>query len=218
MNLKLQGIHKRYGKTCILDAVNLELNTGEIVGLLGRNGSGKSTLLKILFGTLKATSGNISIDKQPYPSYTKFAKKQIAYLPQQSMLPKNIRVRDVIPMFLESGAAQDKIFYAEGVANFANEYVYNLSLGERKYLGVLLACSLPHPIVLLDEPFSMADPLTIDRIKKLLNHTKKDKIVLITDHYYHDVMEISSRVMLLKDGNLREVSSTEMLRSQEYTR
>ncbi len=218
MNLRLTGIYKSYGSKKVIENLNLDLVTGQINGLLGLNGCGKSSLLKIVFGTLKASSGSFFINQDIYKPYSNFASNKIAYLPQENMLPRNIKVRDIIPMIFEDGTMQDRIFYSEGVANFTNKYIHELSHGQRKYLGVLLICNLPHPILLLDEPFSMADPLTITLIKKELEGAKANKIVVVTDHYYHDVMEISDTVYLLKEGELTEIHDSAMLTDLEYTR
>ncbi len=114
------------------------------------------------------------------------------------------------------GEEQDKIFHADGVAAFDSKRVGKLSAGQLKYLELLLLAQLPQPFLLLDEPFSMLEPMYIERVKELLFTLKATKGVVITDHYYKDVLEISDRSLILKAGNAFVVENEQDLRSHEY--
>jgi ABC-type multidrug transport system ATPase subunit len=197
-------LSKKFKKRMILSDISFRIKTGEILGIFGRNGCGKSTLLKILFGTLRADDENILMDNECFNSSKNIERMNISYLPQDSFLPKDLKVRDVIPIFYKDGDAQDRIFYDPRIAKFERQKIRTLSLGERRYFEILLISRLPHQFLLLDEPFSMVEPLYQDSIKELLFQLKKEKGIIITDHYYRNVLEVSDRKMFIKDGKAIE--------------
>jgi ABC-type multidrug transport system ATPase subunit len=205
--LIVNKLSKKFKKRIILSDISLRIKTGEILGIFGRNGCGKSTLLKILFGTLPSDDENILIDNEYFNSSRNIELMNISYLPQDSFLPKDLKVRDVIPIFYKDGDAQDKIFYDPRIAKFERQKIGTLSLGERRYFEILLISRLPHQFLLLDEPFSMVEPLYQDSIKELLFQLKKEKGILITDHYYRNVIEVSDRKMFINDGKAIEIEN-----------
>ena len=215
MELEVKKAQKSFGSKQVLKEVSFCLKTGEILGIFGRNGSGKSTLLRLLFGTLRG-SLDMDIDGVPHRSGQLIPKQMIGYLPQHTFLPKRTRVRDIIPMYFYDGAIQDRIFYDPFITTFAHQRVSDLSLGQQRYLGVHLLAQLPHPFVLLDEPFTMIDPLEKENIKKLLVDVKPRKGIIITDHYYRDVLDISTENLVMKNGITLAVSGEEDLKRLGY--
>jgi lipopolysaccharide export system ATP-binding protein len=200
----------------VLKDVSLTLKRGELLGLYGSNGSGKSTLLKLLFGTLKADQIVFSIDeKEIHPSEV-IPKQLIAYLPQHPFLPKNMKVRDVIPIFHSSEAKQDIIFYDLHIATLTHKKIGMLSPGESKYFEAVLLAHLPHPFLYMDEPFSMLEPIHKESLKRLLLELKKQKGILVTDHYYQDVLEISDQNIVLKNGVANVINTEDDLRKFKY--
>lgn len=218
MKLVAIDICKSFGNKEVLDRLSFQLDSNEIYGLFGRNGSGKSTFLKILFGMLRADSGQFFLNQQHYDPYKSFADQKIGYLPQNNMFPASIKVRDLIPMVVPESKVQDTVFYTPGIPELAAQTVGSLSEGQKTLLGVILSCNLPHPILLLDEPFSMTDPLTIERIKDQILQTSQNKSVIITDHYYTDVLDIATRSGLINKGKLVNVSGKSDLQKLGYTR
>ncbi len=192
------------------------MKTTDILGVFGRNGCGKSTLLKMIFGTQMKGSIKISIDGLSFNPSKNISTEGIAYLPQHSFLPKNLKVRDVIPIYFSEEKKQDVIFYDPLIAKLAAKKVGELSLGQVRYLEVLLVGNLNHTFIMLDEPFSMIDPLHKDEIKKLLNTLKAEKGIIITDHYYEDVLDITTQNLLIKNGIARKIESKEDLQKLEY--
>lgn len=156
--------------------------------------------------------GNRILQKQIVPL------KKIGYLPQDSFLPKRITVRNLIPMIFPDGKLQELLFYRKGIAKFEKQRIGELSIGQRKYLELLLLSHMEHPFLLLDEPFSMVEPLYKEEIKGLLEEIKLFKGMIITDHYYHDVFEVSSQNYVLKEGSLTAVFSEEDLKKYNYLR
>ena len=200
----------------MVKAASFELQTGEILGLFGSNGSGKSTLLKLLFGRLKADQFALEINNTAIRQSQIIPKKLLGYVPQHPFLPKNIKVRDLIPVYHSSEATQDSIFYDPHIATMTAKLVGSLSMGELKYFEVVLLSALQHPFLMLDEPFSMLEPLHKERLKHHLTTLKQKKGLLVTDHYYRDVLAVSDKNIVLKDGKTHPVNSEADLQKFKY--
>ncbi|SFD41679.1 ATP-binding cassette domain-containing protein [Algibacter pectinivorans] len=216
--LKVTDINKSYGKKTILKNIDLDCKVGEIIGIFGRNGTGKSTLLKLIFGTVKADTILIEINSEIIPQKKVISSKKIGYLPQDTFLPKERKVREIIPLFYPNGDDQDKIFYAPQVSSFEKIKVGKLSLGQLRYLELLIIGNLNHKFLMLDEPFSMIEPIYKDVIKNLLLELKKSKGIILTDHYYNDVLEITDKNFVLKDAEKIEIMDKDDLVKYEYLR
>ena len=169
-----------------------------------------------MFGTLEADDIEMSIDGVSVKPETVIASRQIAYLPQDSFLPKNVRVRDIIPMYFYSEEKQDAVFYNPGVAKIAAKRINELSLGELRYFEVILIGNLDHPFLLFDEPFSMIEPLYKDAIKEFLHTLKERKGIILTDHYFDDVLQTTTKNMVISEGKSSEVLSKEDLVKMKY--
>ena len=131
---KLHNASINFGNKEVLTEVSFSLETGEILGIFGRNGSGKSSLLKMIFGTIQKGSINSSINNTLFDPSKNISKRQIAYLPQDSYLPKNIKVRDLIPIYSSEEQRQDKVFYDPYIVSYTSKKVGELSLGQARYL------------------------------------------------------------------------------------
>lgn len=216
--LKLHTASKSFGTNRIFNDLSLSIKTGDVLGLFGRNGSGKSTLLKILFGTLRAKTLKLEIDEHFFGGSGIIQNRKIGYLPQFSFLPQNTMVRTIIPRFFPNHEDQDRIFYDPGIARIDDRKINQLSLGERRYLELVLIGNLDHPFLMLDEPFSMVEPLYAERISAFVEKLREKKGIILTDHYYENVWNVSTKRMLLKDGKLYFLSNKEELREMGYLR
>lgn len=216
--LQLYNATKRFGEKEILSKVSFSLKTGEILGVFGRNGCGKSTLLKILYGTEKANTIDASVNGEVFNPNQNIKKQCIAYLPQSSFLPKNVRVRDIIPMFFDEEKKQDALFYDPLIAKISAKKAGELSMGQLRYFEVLLVGNLTHQFILLDEPFSMIEPLYKFEIQKFLEKIKAEKGIVITDHYYDDALKITSHNLLIKNGISHQITDKESLKKLNYIR
>jgi len=214
--LTVTNLTKNFKNQSLLDYIALECKSGEILGIFGRNGSGKSTLLKILYGTMKADSIRLYIDGKSINPYDVIPNKLIAYLPQNSSLPKAISLRDIVTMYFNDEETQDRILYNPLITHIAGNKAGTLSMGELRYFELLLIAHLPHPFLLLDEPFSMIEPLYRDKIREQLYQIKVTKGILITDHYYNDVFLTSDSNLLLHNGRLVPVNNIEDLAGYGY--
>lgn len=214
-SLNIIEIVKTFKGRSVLDYVSFECKTGEILGIFGSNGSGKSTILKILLGEVKANSLFVKLNNTSLSAKDIIPKKIIAYLPQYTFLPKGMKVKNIIPLYYK-GNEQDKIFYAKGVHQMTNLRASELSMGQLRYLEILLVCNLPHPFIILDEPFSMIEPLYKEYIKEFLFSIKNNKGIILTDHYYYYVLDISNKNVVLKNGRTYPISNKNELQHFGY--
>lgn len=214
--LSVTALSKKYGQKILLDTLSLALAQGETIGVFGRNGSGKSTLLRILFGLEKPDKMTMTLNDKTVTPAQLIRSQKLGCLPQHAFLPKHLKVRDVIPVFFHNSEDQDRIFYIEHIAGMTDQNIGNLSMGQRRFLEVMLLLHLPHSFVLLDEPFSMIEPLYKEAIKTVLISLKAKKGILITDHYYADVLAISDRNLLLNEGKLHPVNHINDLQEKGY--
>ncbi|MEM7186215.1 MAG: ATP-binding cassette domain-containing protein [Bacteroidota bacterium] len=207
-----------FGKNPLLHEVSFSLSKGMILGIYGRNGCGKSTLLRLVHGSLR--SGNVlrHVNGKSVTNSEVIKSKLVAIVPQHSFLPGHLKVRDLIPIYHPRAEIQDRIFYDPIIAGISDRKIKELSHGERKYFEVLSTGLLPHPFLLLDEPFTMLEPLQIDAISRFLVQLKSTKGILLTDHYYRSVLEIADQHYVLKEGSLHAVNNEEDLRRLEYLR
>ncbi|WP_299682786.1 ATP-binding cassette domain-containing protein [uncultured Tenacibaculum sp.] len=216
MKLEVSKINLSFGNKKILNNISFECSTGDIIGVFGRNGSGKSSLLKTIFGTIKANEILIKINNKSTLKEKVISDKLIAYLPQNTFLPKEKKVRDIIPLFFNKSKDQEKIFYDTKIASFEKQKIGTLSIGELRYLEILLIGNLNHPFLLLDEPFSMVEPNYIKIISDLLLKLKQEKGIIITDHYYNDVLKITNLNFILKDGEKFSIQNKSDLMKYNY--
>lgn len=214
--LLAENVLKFHGKQKILDNISINCNSGEIVSLFGANGSGKSTLLEIIFGSIHANNADIIINDIKIKNTDLIEFKKIAYLPQKSFLSKSSKVCEIIKLFSQNIEIQDKIFYSPRIANIENKNTGNLSLGELRYFEFLLISHLDRQFLLLDEPFSMIEPIYIEIIKDRLNLIKKERGIILTDHYYNHVLEITDRKLLIKDKKIIVINDNEELVKYKY--
>lgn len=214
--LSVSELSKSFSNELLLNNIALECQTGDIIGIFGRNGCGKSTLLKILFSTMKADTIRLSVNGKFISPGNIIPQQYIAYLPQDSFLPKSLKVRDIVPLYFINGDMQDKILYDPFIARVANTKAGNLSMGELRYFELLLIGALPHPFLMLDEPFSMVEPLHREKIKEHLFKLKAIKGIILTDHYYNDILQTANQCLLLRNGKLVPVTAEEDLALHGY--
>lgn len=167
---------------------------------------------------LKADALDLQLDTNKVIASEIIKKQLIGYLPQHPFLPKNSKVRDLIPMYHDSEEKQDAVFYNPGVAKITHKKTEELSQGERKFFETVLIGHLEHPFLMLDEPFSMLEPLQTLALKEFLLQLKTTKGLIITDHYYNDVLDITTKNLIIKEGQSFKVHGTEDLKKFEYLR
>ena len=213
MIVELDSVELYFNRRPILNGIYLKAETGRIVGLLGRNGSGKSCLLQIIFGSLQPKYKFIKIDDQHLlkPLYS---LKRTSYLPQHNLVPDNLKIKTIFQLL--------KLDWNEFINHFENFSLYyhtkinRISGGERRVIETYAVLKQRGDIVLLDEPFSNIAPLHVEKIKALITTEKLTKAIVITDHYYRDVINICDDLYLLNNGCTKKIENFEELEDYKY--
>lgn len=208
-------LKKYYGNTPALRGVNLTLEPGRFIGLLGPNGSGKTTLMKIAAGVLSPTSGKIEIFGNPIG---KISKSLVSYLPDTDFLPEQSILR-TIDMYAEFFPDFDRIKAQKMLGDLRLDEKLTpkkLSKGNREKLQLVLAMSRKAKLYLLDEPIGGIDPAARDYIlHTILDNYAEDAAVLLSTHLIGDIESILDDAVFLKDGEILAHRNTEELRQTE---
>jgi len=214
VGLHVDSVNKSYAGKIVLSDIYLSCKPGEVVGLLGRNGSGKSTLMKIIFGSVFAENRFIKIDSKriskPFENFNK-----VRYLPQDSYLPKNVSIDKIIRLFGDSLDAK-KVRNDPFISKNLQKTSRKLSGGEKRIIEILLMVYSNSRYILLDEPFNGIAPKNIEDIKTRIREQSQTKGIILTDHDYRNIIDVSDRIILLFDGGTKEVWSLDELRYWGY--
>ncbi|MDN3593326.1 ATP-binding cassette domain-containing protein [Zunongwangia endophytica] len=204
MIFEIDNVELYYDEKPILKSVYLKAETGKITGLLGRNGSGKSSLLKIFFGTLKPKYKLIRVDGQPLlKSFYKTGT--IAMLPQFPLLPPTIKMQKPFELYEVDFGEFCELFSEMKSKN--NQRIRELSGGEQRIIEIYLVLKRNVNIVLLDEPFAQLSPLMIEKFSTIIQKEKEQKAIIITDHRYEAILDISDDIYLFQNKQSRIVNS-----------
>lgn len=227
MKLWAENLVKEYSSRRVVDGVDLALSDKEIVGLLGPNGAGKTTIFHMLIGLLHPLEGKIYLDSQEItylPTYQK-ARKGIGYLPQEPSIFHGLTVEEnilaileTLPLTKEERKKRLSLLLEEfGLIRLAKQKAALLSGGERRRCEIARSLVIEPKILLLDEPFTGIDPITVGEIQDLIAFLKKKGIgILITDHNVRDTLKITDRAYLIHQGKiLFQGSAEELLANQE---
>lgn len=196
--LKVDSISKDFGDKKVLSDIYLECKTREIVGVLGRNGTGKTTLLKIIFGIENAENKFVKLDNKVLNT-KKSIFNNISYLSQSSSIPKYFSVNKSIRLSIEKTKI-DEFYNDEFIHKIREKSISHLSTGELRYLEIKIILFNNSKFCLLDEPFSGLSPIMIDKISLMLLQFANTKGIFITDHNYREIMKISTKIILIKNG------------------
>lgn len=214
--LEVDSVQKQYNGKIIISDVYLKCETNEVVGILGRNGSGKSTLLKIIFGIEAADFKFVRVDGI-VKANTSALINQISYLPQDNFIPNSLSIKTAIALSI----AKDKIahFSADDmIQSMLTKKIKHLSGGELRYLEIKLILYNDSKFVLLDEPYNGLSPIMIDKINKLIIEKASVKGIVITDHNYENVIKVSTKLALMKEGKMFHLKNKEELVERGYLR
>ncbi len=212
--LHVDSVFKSYKENRILTDIFVSCKKGEIIGLVGRNGSGKSTLMQIIFGSLNAENKFIKIDNKKVENLF-LSSRKIKYLPQNSFLPNHIKTEKIIDLFCNKKSA-DLIKNHKFFRHLLKRKSKELSGGEKRLLEIYLIVYSDAEFVLIDEPFNGIAPIYKDEIKKIIKEQADKKGFIITDHDYYNILDLSSRVILLHDGGTKIVKSSNDLKKYGY--
>jgi lipopolysaccharide export system ATP-binding protein len=213
--LKLQAVelNKSYRGRKVVDDVELEIGQGEVVGLLGPNGAGKTTTFYILVGLARPDSGRVLLNGEEItdlPMYLR-ARSGISYLPQEPSVFRQLTceqnllaVLETLPLTPEQQRDRlEELLVQMGLETVRTSKAYMLSGGERRRLEIARSLTLEPSFILLDEPFSGIDPLTVKDLQEIIRGLAQSGIgVLITDHNVRETLTVTDRAYILKSGKI----------------
>ena len=220
--IETRGLIKDYGKRRVVNKVDIHVNAGEIVGLLGPNGAGKTTTFYMVIGLVPATGGKVFLnddDLTDLPMYRR-ARLGIGYLPQEASVFRKMTVEQNIRAIAETmpfskaqrGDCVEQHLEDLGLTHLAKQKAFTLSGGERRRLEISRALVTNPKFILMDEPFSGVDPISVNEVQKIIVQLKEKGIgVLITDHNVRETLAIVDRAYLLHEGAILAEGSSEFL-------
>ncbi len=224
--LRLRNLEKKYGGRHVVKSVNLDLESGDVVGLLGPNGAGKTTTFYMTVGMVKPDTGQVLLDDEDMTEYPMFlrARKGVGYLPQETSIFRKLTVKQNVLAILEifpiSAAERqeraDMLLDELGIKHLADQKAHVLSGGEKRRLEISRSLATNPSFILLDEPFAGIDPLAVNDIKNIIDHLKRRGIgILISDHNVRDTLGVCDEAYILCDGEVIESGSPEKIASSE---
>ncbi|WP_158642840.1 ATP-binding cassette domain-containing protein [Mucilaginibacter ginsenosidivorax] len=211
--LKTDSVQLEFGGRKILQDVYLECKQGEVLGILGRNGCGKSSLLRIIFGTLRPAYKHVSINGE----YIKkgYKNMRVAYLPQHNYLPKGIKIKKLAATIIDDRFWGD--FSTHPIyEKYAEKTIADLSGGELRQLETLMVIYSKADFILLDEPFTHISPIQAEAFKEIIRKCAKIKGIIVTDHQYYNILDVSDRIILITDGYTRPIRNNDELVTYGY--
>ncbi len=206
----------------IVDDINLRIAQGEVVGLLGPNGAGKTTTFHIIVGLLSPDSGQVlldGVDITHLPMYLR-ARNGISYLPQEPSIFRKLTVEENILAVLETLPLSpherrerlEEFIEELGLQQVRRSYGYMLSGGERRRVEIARSLVISPSFMLLDEPFSGIDPLTVLDIQKIIGRLKSSGIgVLVTDHNVRETLQVTDQAYIINNGRIFRSGTPEEL-------
>lgn len=228
-HLSITGLRKRFGGKEVVRCVDMNANGGEVVGLLGPNGAGKTTTFSMVAGFLRPSAGKLlldDLDLTKLPAY-KRARKGLVYLPQEPSIFRKLSVEQNVRAIAEtlplSKSEQDELVFKRldelNLSDLAKQKAYTLSGGERRRLEITRALVLSPKFLLLDEPFSGVDPISVSEVTKIILTLKKQGIgIFLTDHNVRETLRTVDRAYLLYDGRVLAHGDSSFLLSDPETR
>jgi len=213
LELSAENLVKVYKKRKVVNSLSLSVSKGEIVGLLGPNGAGKSTSFYILVGIIKPEGGEVFLDGKNISKLpmSERAKSGISYLPQEASIYRKLSVEDNLRLswqvnglpLPEQNRRLETLLTDFGVTKRRHDMGISLSGGERRRVEIARALSTNPDFLLLDEPFTGVDPISVAEIQELVKKLKREEMgILITDHNVRDTLSIVDRAYIIVEGRI----------------
>lgn len=222
MNIRIENLSKKYGPQKVVDTLNFEVKTGEILGFLGPNGAGKSTTMKMITGYIGVGEGNIFIGEKSVIESGDEVKRHIGYLPENNPLYLDMPVIDYLRFCASlQGVQEERI--DERVRNMVkvcglnaekHKKIGELSKGFRQRVGLAQAMIHDPEILILDEPTTGLDPNQIVEIRRLIRELGKAKTVILSTHILPEVEATCDRILIINKGKIVADGTAENLRKQ----
>jgi lipopolysaccharide export system ATP-binding protein len=212
--LQVTGLVKSYGRRRVVDGVDFHVGQGEIVGLLGPNGAGKTTSFRMTCGMIDADAGSVVLaghDVTEWPMYRRASEGSMGYLAQESSVFRKLSVENNLLGVMELLGIDrtsrrrrcDQLLEQFGITKLRKSKAMSLSGGERRRLEIARSLVSDPKIILLDEPFTGIDPVTISSIQEIIRNLRAGGIaILITDHQVRETLQITDRSYVIREGQV----------------
>jgi len=227
--LTARDLVKTYRGRNVVDHVTITVDTGEIVGLLGPNGAGKTTSFYMIIGLVTPNAGQILLadeDITRVPIYRR-SRMGIGYLAQESSVFKKLSVEENILLVWEAVGVPDReqrkmldpLLKEFNIEHIRHQKAYVLSGGERRRTEVARALAGNPDFIMLDEPFTGIDPVTIESLKEIIAGLREKGLgVLITDHNVRETLSICDRAYIMMDGDVLVEGTPEVVAANPLAR
>lgn len=204
--IKVDNITKSFGKFKAINGLNLQLNKGECIALIGPNGCGKTTLIKSILGMVLPELGNIEFDGKSIKNDNEY-RKHIGYMPQIGRYPENMTIGQVIDMIKgirnHSSALDLELYQKYNINNILEKKMRTLSGGTTQKVSAVLAFMFNSKVLILDEPTAGLDPISSEILKdKIIDAKNKGCLILITSHLLSELDDLVTQVVFMQDGKL----------------
>jgi lipopolysaccharide export system ATP-binding protein len=222
MYLRGEGLVKRYRNRKVVNNVTLDMKPGEIVGLLGPNGAGKTTTFYMLTGIISPNKGKIFLngaDVTKLPMY-KRARGGVGYLPQEPSIFRKLSVEENLMLILENQRisrkkkreTMEKLIEEFNIGGIRKSKGIVLSGGERRRVEIARALATEPKFLLLDEPFTGIDPISVQELQDLMKQLRgRGMGILITDHNVRETLEITDHAYIMYDGKILKQGTSSVL-------
>ena len=219
--LEIQNLTKYYGETRGVENLSLKLEEGEIFGFIGPNGAGKSTTIRSIMNLINKTSGKVLIENKEFNKDDIEIKEKIGYLPSEIHLYDDLTVKEMLDYhesFYKKDIHNRRIELVKMLQLDEKKKIEDLSFGNLKKLGIILALAHQPKILILDEPTSGLDPILQNVFYELLKEEKaKGNTIFYSTHILSEVSKICDRVGIIKDGKLIKIEKMEELSQKSLT-
>jgi lipopolysaccharide export system ATP-binding protein len=211
--LVARNLVKRYGARTVVSDVSLQVERGETVGLLGPNGAGKTTTFYMIVGLLRPDGGTVFLDEAPLTALAvhERARRGIGYLSQDPSVFRGLTVEENILMVLEANGTHrakrqevlERLLTEFGLTTVRVQRGMTLSGGERRRVEIARVLAMNPAYVLLDEPFTGVDPLSVAELQDVVRYLKQRGLgIVITDHNVRDTLAITDRATVIHQGRI----------------
>ena len=216
--LEIKNLTKYYGNVLAVKNLSLSLNEGEVFGFIGPNGAGKSTTIRSIMNLINKTEGTILINGNKLDKDDTSIKEMIGYLPSEINLYEDLTIKEMLDYhesFYKKNIHKKRCELVKKLKINENKKIEDLSLGNLKKVGIVLALMHDPKILILDEPTSGLDPIMQQIFYELLeNEKKKGTTILYSTHILNEISKICDRVGIIKEGRLLKVETIEELQKK----
>lgn len=219
--LETKKLKKYYGKSLGIEDVSIKLKKGDIYGFIGPNGAGKSTTIRTIIGLINKTDGKVFINGKEYNTNDLETKQKIGYLPSEINLYNEMTIKEIFKYhesFYKKDISKRKRELVKRLKIDEKKKIQELSLGNLKKVGIVLALMHEPELLILDEPTSGLDPIMQNIFHEILKEEKeKGTAILYSSHILSEVSNLCDKIGFIKNGKIIKEDTIENIKKENYT-